>query len=37
MKVWQILFIIWGITLLMMIVNHFHRQNIERMKKKNKA
>lgn len=34
MKVVHILFIIWGVTLVMMLFNHFNRQNIERMKKK---
>lgn len=34
MKIWQILMIMWFIGAGFLIMNHFNRQNIERMKKR---
>ncbi len=34
MKIWHILMGIWFVGLGFMLMNHFHRQNIERLKKK---
>lgn len=34
MKTWQILLIMWFIVLIFMIINHFNKQNIERLKKR---
>ncbi len=34
MKIWHILMGIWFLALGFMLLNHFHRQNIERLKKR---
>lgn len=34
MKIWHILLAIWLMGLGFLLMNHFHRQNIERLKKK---
>jgi hypothetical protein len=34
MKIWQILLIMWVIAGCFMLANHFHRENIERDKKR---
>ncbi len=32
MKTWQIVLVIWGVGAGFMILNHFNRENIERLK-----
>ncbi len=37
MKTWQILMVIWFVAAGMMLMNHFHRGNLEREQKKKKG
>ncbi len=30
MKIWQILMLIWMVMMAFMLMNHFHRENLER-------
>ncbi|CAM8637216.1 hypothetical protein MCEMSE6_01650 [Oxalobacteraceae bacterium] len=34
MKIWQILLVIWVVAGCFMLANHFHRENIERDKRR---